>query len=146
MTTIFKAIDGEIFETLEECLAYEEKLAAKDFDNDLKEVFYACPCAPDNFIDCMPINSISRCYVGDVCYIPNETALRALRTSKNFRYADVEVGYNYYTYEEDHYCWRQDVIEDLIEQKDEINRKIETYESRVAVIEEKLRKKLKEDK
>lgn len=93
MELLYKAYDGEIFNSKEECESYEAKLEAKNFDKDLERIIYLTSPFYSNEI--IPIRNIQRFYYNDICFIPDEAALRALRILKNFRYTDIRVGYNY---------------------------------------------------
>ena len=121
MKTVYKAKDGIIFDSSTECERYEMQLDGNDFGEDLNRILYI---RSKNII---PIQNVDLIYLYDICYIPDEAALRAIKTLKNFRYSRVKVGYNYLMYDGDDEQCEQDVIENLIEERDNINQTIEKW-------------------
>lgn len=129
MKTVYKAKDGTIFDSSIECERYEMQLDGNDFGEDLNRILYI---RSKNII---PIQNVDLIYLYDICYIPDEAALRAIKTLKNFRYSRVKVGYNYFMYDGDDEQWEQDVIENLIEERDNINQTIERLEDTIVYIQ-----------
>lgn len=143
MELLFKALDGEIFKTQEECEDYESKIMAKNFEEDLNRIIYLTSICGE--IKIVPIKEVKCFYTYDVVYIPDEKALRAIKTLSNFKYSGVRVGYNFRVYRGDIDEWVVNRIEELIEEKELINQEIKVFETKVFHINQKLLKKNKED-
>lgn len=122
MKTVYKAKDGTIFDSSVECERYEMQLDGNDFEEDLNRILYV------RSKQIIPIQNVDMVYLYDVCYIPDEAALRAIKTLRNYKYSDIRIGYNYFIYDGDDEQWEQNTIENLIEERDDINKTIEILE------------------
>ena len=142
MELLYKAIDGEIFNTKEECEDYEIKLEAKNFNKDLERILYLT--SDNGIISFIPIEKVEYFCTHDICYIPDEAALRAIKTLRGFRHGNAAVGYNYRVYCGDYDDWSQDRIEELVEECNELNKEIEILEGEVMLIENEISKRKKE--
>lgn len=143
MELLYKAYDGEIFNSKEECESYEAKLEAKNFDKDLQRIIYLSRDI-DGMTSFVPIEEVKYIYTYDICYIPDEAALRAVRTLMGFKYSNIKVGYNFRMNYGDNDEWKLNEIESLIEERDEINKQIDILEEGVFRIANEISKRKKE--
>lgn len=129
MKTVYKAKDGTIFDSSAECERYEIQLDGNNFEEDLNRILYI------RSKHIIPIQDVDLIYLYDICYVPDEAALRAIRTLRNYKYSNIKVGYNYFMYDGDDEQWEQNTIENLIEERDNINQTIERLEDIVVYMQ-----------
>ena len=144
MELLYRAYDGEIFSSKEECESYEAKLEAKNFDKDLERIIYLT--SENGVATFIPIKKLEYFNYYDICYVPDEAAFRAIKTLSDFRYSNIQVGYNYRAFNEYSDEWVQNRVEELIERQDELNKEIEIFEEGVMLIENEITKRKKERK
>lgn len=142
MKLLYKAYDGEIFNSKEECESYEAKLRGKNFDKDLERIIYLT--LENGVATFIPIEKLEYFNYYDICYVPDEAALRAIKTLSDFRYSNIQVGYNYRVFNEYSDEWVQNRVEELIERQDDLNKEIETLEQGTMLIENEISKRKKE--
>lgn len=145
MELLYKAYDGEIFNSKEKCESYEAKLKAKNFDKDLQRIIYLT--SENKVATFIPIEKLEYFNHHDICYVPDEAALRAIKTLSDFKYSNIQVGYNYRVFDEyDEFFdkWVQNRVEELVEKQGELNKEIETLEKGVMLIENEISKRKKE--
>ena len=129
MKTVYKAKDGAIFDSSAECERYEIQLDGNNFEEDLNRILYI------RSKHIIPIQNVDLIYLYDICYVPDEAALRAIRTLRNYKYSNIKVGYNYFMYDGDDEQWEQNTIENLIEERNNINQTIEKLEDIVVYMQ-----------
>lgn len=139
MKVLYQANDGTIFQTERGCLEYEENFNGAK----IEDVIYVIKAWEHNhyiFKEIPLREHLKNGYSfkeGDCIYIPNEEVRKKLIGQTKFKYTGIKVGINYYEYDCDgDIHWSVGLVEELVEEKNELERRIEDLERATLVINE----------
>lgn len=148
MKVLYQANDGTLFQTERGCLEYEENFNGAK----IEDVIYITKVWEHNqyiFKEIPLREHLKNGYSfkeGDCIYIPNEEVLRKLIGQTKFKYTGVKVGINYYEFDCDNEIrWSTGLVEELVEEKNELERRIEDLERATFVINETIGKRRREN-
>ena len=148
MKVLYQANDGTIFQTERGCLEYEENFNGAKIED---AIYVIKAWEHNNYIfKENPLKEILKNdYIfkeGDCIYIPNEETRKKLIAHTKFKYTGIKVGINYYEYDCDGVIyWSAGLVEELVEEKNELERRIEDLERATLVINEAINRRRKEN-
>lgn len=146
MKVLYQANDGTLFQTERGCLDYEENFNGAK----IEDAIYVRKVWEHNRYSFqeVPISDIDKGIFkeGDCIYVPNAEVKLKLIAQTTFKYTNIQVGMNYYGYDSDgDLLWNTDLVEELVEEKMELERRIEDLERATFVINEAINRRRKEN-
>ena len=147
MKVVYQAYDGKVFETSSECAKYENEV---DHINYKDAIFIRKVWEHNNYVfKEIPIEDIVHSNEmfqhGDCIYIPFLDTWYSLKAQNAFKYSNINTGLNHYIDDGDNLGWSRDLVEELIEEKKELEEKIEDLERATFAMNEAISKRKKEN-